>query len=66
MKDAFKLAYEVCLGVLRDEKRDDVKKVVVLITPDGRWNWPFNDPSPVSFAQRLPALGEGGGLCNWC
>ena len=58
MKDAFQLAYQVCLGVWSAYKRSIgmVKTVVILLT-DGRWNWPYADPSPVFFAQNLQAAG---------
>ena len=54
-KDAFKLAYDVCLGVLSAYKRPysfDMRTVVILIT-DGYATVPFNDPNPVSDARRL-------------
>ena len=56
-KDAFQLAYDVCLGKYSKQKRgplNQVRTVVILIT-DGRWNWPINDPSPVPIAQMLLA-----------
>ena len=56
MKDAFQLAYQVCLGVWSAHKRPIwmVRTVVILLT-DGYWNWPFADPSPVSIAHNLQA-----------
>ena len=56
-KSAFQLAYDVCLGQYSANKRgpfNKVRTVVILIT-DGRWNWPFHDPSPIPIAQMLLA-----------
>ena len=56
-KSAFQLAYDVCLGKYSANKRgpfNKVRTVVILIT-DGRWNWPFHDPSPIPIAQMLLA-----------
>lgn len=55
MKDAFQLAYDVCLGQYSGQKRGPlnlVKTTVILLT-DGRWNRPSSDPSPVSIATQL-------------
>lgn len=55
MKDAFQLAYDVCLGPSSGQKRGPlnlVKTTVILLT-DGRWNRPRSDPSPVSIATQL-------------
>ena len=54
-KSAFQLAYDVCLGRYSGQKRGPLnllRTVVILIT-DGRWNFPYNDPSPIPIAQRL-------------
>ena len=59
-KDAFKLAYDVCLGVLSATKRPysfDMRTVVILIT-DGYATVPFNDPNPASDARRLYDSGK--------
>ena len=59
-KDAFKLAYDVCLGVLSAYKRPysfDMRTVVIFIT-DGYATVPFNDPNPVSDARRLYETGK--------
>ena len=56
-KSAFQLAFDVCLGKYSGQKRgplNQVRTVVILIT-DGRWNWPYNDPSPIPIAQSLLA-----------
>ena len=56
-KSAFQLAYDVCLGKYSKQKRgplNQVRTVVILIT-DGRWFWPYNDPSPIPIAQSLLA-----------
>ena len=56
-KSAFQLAFDVCLGKYSGQKRvpfSKVRTVVILIT-DGRWNYPYQDPSPVPFAKMLHA-----------
>ena len=55
MRDAFQLAWEVCLN--NGDKRvplTSYKTVVILLT-DGKWNTPYKDPSPVSRAEKLKA-----------
>ena len=55
MKAAFELAFSVCLGNSSSQKRtplNRVKTTVILLT-DGRWNWPWQNPSPVSLAEQL-------------
>ena len=53
MRDAFQLAWEVCLNNgLKRIPLTSVKTVVILLT-DGIWNRPWDDPSPVSRAQSL-------------
>lgn len=55
MRDAFQLAWEVCLNNgLKRTPLTKVKTVVILLT-DGKWNTPSNDPSPVSRAENLIA-----------
>lgn len=59
-KDAFKLAYDVCLGVLSAQKRPyslHMRTAVILIT-DGYATAPLNDPNPVSDARRLYDSGK--------
>ena len=55
MKDAFQLAYDVCVGKDSGQKRKPLNKVktVVILLTDGRWNTPWNDPSPIPVAQKL-------------
>lgn len=55
MKDAFQLAYDVCIGKLSGQKRGPLNKVktVVILLTDGQWNVPWSDPSPVAIARRL-------------
>lgn len=55
MKDAFQLAYDVCLGPYSGQKRGPLNtvKTTVLLLTDGKWNTPWSDPSPVSVAQLL-------------
>ena len=57
MKGAFQLAYDVCVGKYSGQKRGPLNKVktVVILLTDGKWNEPWNDPSPVSIAQQLHA-----------
>ena len=57
MKAAFQLAYDVCVGKYSGQKRGPLNKVktVVILLTDGKWNVPWNDPSPVSIAQQLHA-----------
>ena len=53
MRDAFELAWQVCLNDI--DKRtplNRVKTVVILLT-DGHWNYPYNNPSPVQRAREL-------------
>lgn len=53
MRDAFQLAWEVCLNNgLKRTPLTKVKTVVILLT-DGYWNYPYNDPSPISRANDL-------------
>ena len=53
MRDAFQLAWEVCLNNgLKRVPVTSYKTVVILLT-DGYWNTPYNDASPVSRAQSL-------------
>ena len=55
MRDAFQLGWEVCLNNgLKRTPLTKVKTVVILLT-DGYWNYPYNDPSPISRAQNLLA-----------
>ena len=55
MRDAFQLAWEVCLNNgLKRVPLNRVKTVVFLLT-DGKWNTPYGDSSPVSRAQSLLA-----------
>lgn len=57
MKDAFELAWQVCLNNgLKRVPLNSVKTVVILLT-DGIWNWPLGDPSPVSRAKELISSG---------
>ena len=55
MKDAFQLAYDVCLGPYSGQKRGPLNKfkTTVLLLTDGRWNTPWRNPSPVSVAELL-------------
>lgn len=53
MRDAFQLAWEVCLNnALKRIPLTKVKTVVILLT-DGYWNYPYGDSSPISRAQNL-------------
>ena len=53
MKEAFELAWKVCLNNgLKRTPLTEVKTVVILLT-DGKWNRPSSDPSPVSWAEQL-------------
>lgn len=56
MRDAFQLAWEVCLNnaLKRVAITHRVKTVVILLT-DGKWNTPYSDSSPVSRAESLLA-----------
>lgn len=55
MRDAFQLAWEVCLNnALKRKPLSKVKTVVILLT-DGYWNYPYDDSSPISRAQSLLA-----------
>jgi len=70
-KSAFQLAFDVCLGIYAGNKRvplNKVRTVVILITY-GRWNYPYQDPSPIPIAQMLHkfnievyAIGVGDGI----
>ena len=51
MKQAFELAWKVCLN--NGLKREPSVKTVVILLTDGKWNVPYNDPSPVSWAEML-------------
>jgi len=53
MRDAFQLAVDVCLN--NANKRTPLSKVrtVAILLTDGYWNYPYNDPSPISRAQQL-------------
>ena len=54
-RDAFQLAWKVCLNNgLKRQPLTSVKTVVILLT-DGRWNRPYGDSSPVSRARNLLA-----------
>ena len=55
MRDAFQLAYDVCLGRLSGQKRGPLNKLktVVILLTDGYWNWPYNDPDPTNIAKQL-------------
>ena len=55
MKAAFELAFSVCLGNSSSQKRTPLKQVktTVILLTDGRWNWPWQNPSPVSLAAQL-------------
>ena len=59
MKDAFQLAYDICVGKYNGQKRGPLNKVktTVILLTDGMWNWPWPDPSPVPIAQQLHAVG---------
>ena len=55
MRDAFQLAWEVCLNnALKRQPLTKIKTVVILLT-DGYWNYPYHDSSPISRAQLLLA-----------
>jgi len=55
MRDAFQLAWEVCLNnALKRQPNTKIKTVVILLT-DGYWNYPYHDSSPISRAQKLLA-----------
>ena len=59
MKEAFRLAREVCIGSYSGQKRgtlDTLRTSVILIT-DGKWNRPRDDPSPVTYATELRTAG---------
>ena len=53
MRDAFQLAQDVCLN--NANKRTPLNKVrtVAILLTDGYWNYPYNDPSPITRAQTL-------------
>ncbi|KAJ7352850.1 hypothetical protein OS493_033392 [Desmophyllum pertusum] len=53
MKDAFELAWQVCLN--NGLKRSGQIKTVVILLTDGYWNQPWNDPSPLARAKDLLA-----------
>lgn len=55
MKDAFELAWQVCLNNGMKRKSTKQLKTVVILLTDGYWNTPYNDPSPVSRAKDLIA-----------
>ena len=59
MKAAFQLAYDVCVGKYSGQKRGPLSKfkTTVILLTDGRWNWPWNDPSPIPIAQQLHVAG---------
>ena len=59
MKDAFQLAFDVCVGKYSGQKRWPLSKfkTTVILLADGRWNWPWNDPNPIPIAQQLHAAG---------
>jgi len=55
MRDAFQLAWAVCLNNgLKRRPLTKIKTVVILLT-DGFWNYPYHDSSPISRAQLLLA-----------
>ena len=59
VKAALQLAYDVCVGKYSGQKRGPLSKVktTVILLTNGMWNYPGNDPSPVSIAQQLHAAG---------
>ena len=73
MKDAFQLAFDVCVGKYSGHKRRSsegkpIKTTVILLT-DGVWNWPYYDDDPIPIAQNLSragveifAIGVGSGV----
>lgn len=53
MKEAFRLAWEVCINNgLKRGPLSIVRTVVILLT-DGKWNVPPNDASPISIAEDM-------------
>ena len=60
MKEAFQLAYDVCLNDadkrVAGESNAPIRTIVILLT-DGKWNRPYDDPSPISIAQDLITAG---------
>ena len=57
MREAFKLAHEVCFsGSKRGNSLATFRTSVILIT-DGKWNRPQSDPSPVEYATGLSTAG---------
>ena len=69
MRDAFELAWQVCLNnAYKRTPLTEIKTVVILLT-DGYWNYPYNDPSPLQRARELVtgtveifAIGVGNGV----
>lgn len=53
MRDAFQLAVDVCLNNANKRKPLNKVRTVVILLTDGYWNYPYNDPSPISRAQTL-------------
>ena len=53
MRDAFELAWQVCLN--NADKRTPLNKIktVVILLTDGYWNYPYGNSSPVKRAQEL-------------
>ena len=59
MKEAFRLAEDVCIGAYSGEKRGTLAtfRTAVLLITDGIWNRPRSDPSPVEYARDLLTAG---------
>lgn len=59
MKEAFRLAKEVCVGSYSGQKRGTLAtlKTTVILIIDGKWNRPSSDPSPVTYATELRTTG---------
>ena len=69
MRDAFQLAWDVCLNNALKRLPLNVVKTVVILLTDGKWNTPYGDSSPVSRAENLRvgnveifAIGVGGNI----
>uniref|UniRef100_A0A6P8IYU7 Sushi, von Willebrand factor type A, EGF and pentraxin domain-containing protein 1-like n=1 Tax=Actinia tenebrosa TaxID=6105 RepID=A0A6P8IYU7_ACTTE len=69
MKDAFQIAYDICLGKWSGVKRFPMKvfKTVIILLTDGDWNYPPGDNDPTPIAKKLIdqkaeifAIGVGG------
>lgn len=51
MRKAFKLGYEVTLN--NGNKRQGTVRTVVILLTDGYWNYPYDNPSPIEYAEKL-------------